>query len=182
MEEGVEIMLWQLNRTVDIGAEETDDFAHKSQNVTLPTEEDENEDEEEDEDAEEEAPATAEVCQNLYEAAGKCEDSHGFEASVWNQNDDAAAAEYENQEEQESLICDYISSLKSGTYDETGEIVVQGGTSVVGGGAKTTGGQKFALTFFILGTVGLSVYAAMLHATLMKSGKTDLSNQGGAMA
>ena len=31
-----------------------------------PTEEDENEDKEEDEDAEEEAPATAEVCQNLF--------------------------------------------------------------------------------------------------------------------
>jgi len=146
-------------------------------------EEEENDDEEEDEDedAEEEAPETAEVCRNLYEAAAKCEDSNGFEASVWNGDDDAADA-YDNQEEQEELVCDYISSLKSGTYDETGEIVVQGGTSVVGGGAKTTGGQKFALTFFILGTVGLSGYAAMLHGKLSRGGKTDLANQGGAMA
>merc|ERR1712194_178289 len=145
-----------------------------------PVEEDENEDAEEDEDAEEEAAQTADVCRNLYEAAAKCEDSHGFEASVWNADDDAAAT-YENQEEQESLVCDYISSLKSGTYDETGDIVVQGGTSVIGGGAKTTGGQKFALTFFVLGTLGLSAYAVMLHAKLVKGGKTDLSNQGGAM-
>lgn len=35
LEDGVEVVLWQLNRTVDIGAEETDDFAHKSQNVTV---------------------------------------------------------------------------------------------------------------------------------------------------
>jgi len=149
-----------------------------------PAEEDENEDEEdenEDEEAEEEAAVTTEMCQALYQTAAKCEDSHGFAASVWNGNDDAAAA-YENQEEQESLVCDYISSLKSGTYDESGEIVVQGGTSVVGGGAKTTGGQKFALTFFTLGTVGLSVYAAMLHAKLTKGGKANLANQGGAMA
>merc|ERR1712032_37764 len=80
-----------------------------------PKEEDENEDANDDA-AEEEAAETAEVCRNLYEAAGKCEGSHGFEASVWDANDDAAAAEYENQEEQESLICDYIYSLKAGTY------------------------------------------------------------------
>jgi len=148
-----------------------------------PAEENEDEDDnyDEDEDAEEEAAETTEMCRELYEMAAKCEDSHGFEASVWNGNDDAAA-EYANQEEQEELVCDYISSLKSGTYDESGEIVVQGGSSVVGGGAKTTGGQKFALTFFILGTVGLAVYAAMLHSKLTKGGKADLANQGGAMA
>lgn len=146
-----------------------------------PVEEDENEDENEDEDAEEEDPETTEMCRELYETAAKCEDSHGFEASVWNGNDDAAA-EYANQEAQEELVCDYISSLKSGTYDESGEIVVQGGSSVVGGGAKTTGGQKFALTFFVLGTIGLAAYAGSLHAKLTKGGKADLANQGGAMA
>jgi hypothetical protein len=147
-----------------------------------PAEEDENEDENEDEEQEEEEAETTEMCRELYEQAAKCEDSHGFEASVWNGNDDAAAAEYSNQEAQEELVCEYISSLKSGTYDESGEIVVQGGSSIVGGGAKTTGGQKFALTFFILGTIGLAAYAGSLHAKLTKGGKADLANQGGAMA
>merc|ERR1712019_302572 len=150
--------------------------------ISCMQEVEENEDEEEDENAEEEAPETTEMCRELYEMAAKCEDKNGFEASVWNGNDDAAAAAYENQEAQEELVCDYISSLKSGTYDESGEIVVSGGTSVIGGGAKTTGGQKFALTFFILGTVGLAVYSAMLHSKLTKGGKADLANQGGAMA
>merc|ERR1711957_978788 len=149
-----------------------------------PAEEDENEDEDDNEDEEEEeeeAAETLEMCTELYEQAAKCEDSHGFEASVWDGNDDAAA-DYANQEAQEELVCDYISSLKSGTYDESGEIVVQGGSSVSGGGARTTGGQKFALTFFVLGTVGLSGYAAMLHGKLTRGGKTDLANRGGAMA
>lgn len=146
-----------------------------------PQEEDENEDENQDENQEEEEAETLEMCRELYEQAAKCESSHGFEASVFYYNDDQAD-EYANQEAQEELVCDYISSLKSGTYDESGEIVVQGGSSIVGGGARTTGGQKFALTFFILGTIGLAAYAGTLHAKLTKGGKADLANQGGAMA
>jgi len=126
--------------------------------------------------AEEEAPEANEMCQALYEAAAKCEGEHGFQEGVENYD------EYDNQASQEGLVCDYITSLKSGTYDETGEIVISGSASTVGGGSKTTGGQKFALTFFILGTVGLAVYAAMLHSKLTKGGKADLATQGGAMA
>jgi hypothetical protein len=139
-------------------------------------------------DEEEEAPETNEMCAALYEEAAKCEDSHGFEGAFYynnnnnnNNNGDNENGWY-NQEAQEELVCDFISSLQSGTYDETGEIIISGGSSVVGGGSKTTGGQKFALTFFILGTVGLAVYSAMLHSKLTKGGKADLSTQGGAMA
>lgn len=35
LEEGVEVVMWQLNRTVDMGTEETDDFALKATNVTV---------------------------------------------------------------------------------------------------------------------------------------------------
>lgn len=151
-------------------------------------EEDENDDNNDNNNNQEEAAETTEMCRQLYEMAAKCEDEHGFEASMWNNNynnnnnNNNGENDYENQEKQEELVCDYIKSLKSGTYDESGEILVTGGTSVVGGGAKTTGGQKFALTFFILGAVGLAVYAAMLHSKLTKGGKADLANQGGAMA
>ena len=124
-----------------------------------------------------EEPEVMEVCQQLYETAAKCEKSHGFD------NGYSQYAAYENQLVQESKVCDYISSLKSGTYSEEGDIIVgSGGVTTRSGGTKPTGGQKFALTFFILGTVGLAVYAAMLHSQLTKGAKADLSKQGGAMA
>lgn len=129
----------------------------------------------EDQDQEEEEPEVQEMCETLYEAAAKCEKSHGFDDGY------AQYDAYENQVDQQEVVCDYIDSLKAGSYDESGEIVVNGGSSSIGGGAKTTGGQKFALTFFILGTVGLAAYAGMLHSKLTK-GSSGLSDQGGAMA
>jgi len=118
-----------------------------------------------------------EVCENLYISAAKCEKKHGFDDGYSNNY-----YGYENQLENEETVCDFISSLKSGTYAQDGEIVVGGSNSYHSGTTSTTGGQKFALTFFILGTVGLAVYAAMLHTNLTKSSKSDLSSQGGAMA
>jgi len=136
---------------------------------------DEDEDEADDQvdDAEKEV-RIKEVCENIYMETGKCETSHGFSPSS-SQNGGV-------QSDNEELTCSFIESLKSGTYSLDGEIVVGGTSSYTPGGTATTGGQKFALTFFILGTVGLAVYAAMLHSQLTKGGKADLSTQGGAMA
>ena len=118
----------------------------------------------------------AEVCQQLYEKAGKCESSHGFNSGyIANEN-------YQNQVQNEALVCDFISSVSAGHYDQTGEIVISGGRTTLSGSMSTSGGQKFALTFFILGSVGLAGYAAMLHQQLTKGAKADLSRQGGAMA
>jgi hypothetical protein len=155
-----------------------------------PVEEDENaqnDDQNQNNNQEQEQPQTNEMCMALYQEAAKCEDSHGFEGgyNAWNgnnNNNNNQQNAFYNQEAQEQLVCDFISSLQSGTYDESGEIIISGGSSVVGGGSKTTGGQKFALTFFILGTVGLACYSALLHSKLTKGGKADLSTQGGAMA
>lgn len=117
-----------------------------------------------------------EMCGNLYDAAGKCETKYGFANGIVNYDN------YDNQVAQEELVCDFISSLQLGTYDSSGDIVIAGGRSTIAGGVATTGGQKFALTFFILGSVGLAGYAAMLHSQLTKGAKADLSRQGGAMA
>ena len=117
-----------------------------------------------------------EVCANLYATAGKCEKVHGFDTGVY------SYYQAQNQEQNEDLVCEFIASLKSGTYSQDGEIVIGGSRAYTAGGRSTTGGQKFALTFFILGTVGLAVYAAMLHSQLTKGGNADLSSQGGAMA
>jgi hypothetical protein len=137
-------------------------------------EEDEN-DNGDDNNGEEDEIEVNEMCEALYEAAAKCEKTHGFD------NGYASYDAYANQLSQEEVVCDFIESVKAGSYDEQGEIVVNGGSGSYGGGAKTTGGQKFAMTFFVMGTVGLAVYAAMLHSKLTK-GSSGLSNQGGAMA
>jgi len=117
---------------------------------------------------------TIEMCERLYEEAAKCETPHGITDSFTNYY------MYGNQAAQEEAVCTFMKSIELGTYDEQGEIIVSGSASKTG--ANTTGGQKFALTFFILGTVGLAAYAAMLHSKLVKGGKSDLSSSGGAMA
>jgi hypothetical protein len=124
----------------------------------------------------EDADEVIDMCEQLYDEAAKCEKTHGFDDGYANYYG------YENQLAQEEVVCDFMQSLKSGTYDEEGEIIVSGASTTGRGGKSTTGGQKFALTFFILGTVGLAVYAAMLHSKLTKGAKTDLASSGGAMA
>jgi len=123
---------------------------------------------------EEEEVEVNEMCETVYEAAAKCESKYGFD-NYWKDYED-----YVNQYVQEDLVCDFISSLSGGSYDEYGEIVLSG--SVSSGGSGATGGQKFALTAFILSTVGLAVYSASLHSQVTTGGKADLSSQGGAMA
>lgn len=135
---------------------------------------------------------TAEVCRNLYEAAGKCESIHGFSAmrSYNNQNQNNGENNnqnyyqgwYENQLKNEEAVCNYMDNVQSGIYSLSGDINVVGGRSVSGGGSATTGGQKFALTFFVLGSIGMAGYAAMLHQQLTKGSKAALAQQGGAMA
>jgi len=117
-----------------------------------------------------------ELCGQLYETSGKCESTHGFADGMKTYDD------YDNQMLNEELVCNFITAVKSGTYDMTGEIVVTGGRANVASGTTTTGMQKFSLTFFILGSVGLAGYAAMMHSQLTKGAKADLSRQGGAMA
>jgi hypothetical protein len=126
---------------------------------TEPQDEDENNEGNDNQDADE----VNELCEDLYNYAAKCESVHGFI------NGYSGYEGYENQYAQEELVCDYIQSIKAGTYDEEGEINVKGASVSIGGGSRTTGGQKFAVTFFILGTVGLAAYAAVLHSKLTKA-------------
>jgi hypothetical protein len=128
---------------------------------------------------EEQAAEVNELCQQLYETSGKCEQTHGFADGMKAYDEET---NYEQQELNEELVCNFITAVKSGAYDLSGEIVVTGGKASVGGGTTTTGMQKFTLTFFILGTVALAGYAAMMHSQLTKGAKADLSRQGGAMA
>ena len=142
-----------------------------------PEEEDENaQDDDAAADEEEKEPEVLEMCEQLYEAAAKCEKTNGFDDGYANYDG------YANQLAQEEVVCDFVESLKAGSYDESGEIVVNGANSSIGGGSETTGGQKFALTFFILGTFGLAGYAAMLHSKLTKGAATGLVESTGSLA
>ena len=114
----------------------------------------------------------SEMCGQLYEASAKCEKSHGFD------NGFSGYDGYQNQVANEDVVCDFIESIGAGSYDEYGEIVVIGSNSGYYGGSKTTGGQKFALTFFILGTVGLAMYAGMLHSKLTRGSTSGLYKGG----
>jgi hypothetical protein len=121
------------------------------------------------------ADVVSEMCETLYDEAAKCELTHGFAKGY------SAYSGYENQLANEAVVCDYMQSIRSGTYDETGEIIVSGAASSRDGSAATTGGQTFALSFFVIGTIGLAIYAAVLHSKLVK-GKVNLSRAGGIMA
>lgn len=119
----------------------------------------------------------ADVCKTIYEDSAKCEASHGFASGVANANG------YENQAAQEALVCNYIDAITGGTYSEKGEIIVAGSKST-NGARKANGGQKAALTFFILGTAGLAGFAGMLHQKITKGGKSlpVVHQDGGALA
>jgi hypothetical protein len=129
---------------------------------------------------------TAEVCKTLYEAAGKCETPHSFASGISSQSD-----YYATQIANEETVCDYIGNINSGAYDESGELVVKSSKtiSIVGGTkydtVQTTGGQKFALTFFLIGTVGFVAYAAVLRHRVnqyVRKGLIAPVTRGGAMA
>lgn len=115
------------------------------------------------------------MCQQLYEESAKCEQAHGFELGYQYYNG------YDNQYSQEEIVCDFIDSIKAGSYDDYGEIVVNGASASPS--STTTSGQKFALAFFICGTMGLAFYAATLHRQLTKGVYTQgLVSQGGDLA
>jgi hypothetical protein len=113
----------------------------------------------------EDADVVTELCEQLYTDAAKCEKTHGFAGGYANYYG------YENQLAQEEAVCEYMVSLKAGTYDETGEILLTGASSRNASGPSTTGAQKLALTFFTISTVGLMLYAIMLHRQLQKRAK-----------
>jgi hypothetical protein len=112
----------------------------------------------------EDADTVTELCEQLYDDAAKCEKTHGFAGGYANYYG------YENQLAQEEAVCEFIVSLKAGTYDETGEILLTGAMSR-SAGSSTTGAQKLALCFFTLSTFALTLYAIMLHRQLQKRAK-----------
>ena len=111
-----------------------------------------------------------EMCEALYDESAKCEKTHGFD------NGYANYYGYENQLAQEGVVCDFIGSLKSGTYDEEGEIILVETKNYVRYQEIVTGGQQFALAFSILATLIVAMYAAVLRRKLARLISYDAVN------
>ena len=101
--------------------------------------------------------AVSDMCQALYEEAGKCESVHGFSGMT---NDDE---NYSSQISNEQQVCEFISKIRAGHYDQSGEIVLTGMSTYLLSGANLSDSQIFALTFFAVGCVGLVMYAMYLR-------------------
>ncbi|KAL3802183.1 hypothetical protein HJC23_001727 [Cyclotella cryptica] len=116
----------------------------------------------------------SQMCQTLYEEAGKCESIHGFATGIGSSQDN-----YATQISNEEAVCEYISTIRAGHYNQTGEIVLIG-TTYSSSLASTSDAQMFALTFFVVGSVGLAVYAVYLKRKI--SGKnSDLIKEDGVV-
>lgn len=112
------------------------------------------------------------MCEDLYRAAAKCETPYSKSTTTEDDENKGFAdpkygTRYENQLAQEEMVCGFVESLKAGTYNEYGEIFVVtedrfiGATNV----SEVKEWQISVLAFFVLGTIGLAAYAAMLHST-----------------
>jgi hypothetical protein len=108
------------------------------------------------------------VCQSLYEEAGKCESPYGF-VGMANYEED-----YSTQLSNENEVCEFISNIKAGEYDQRGEIVLTGITTYASAVSSLSDGQIFALTFFAVGSVGLVLYAVYLRRKIVANQKNAL--------
>jgi len=102
------------------------------------------------------------MCEALYDGAGKCEQTHGFDNGLANYYG------YKNQLAQEDVVCDFIGSLKSRTYDDEEEIILVETTIYDIYQETVTRGQRFALAFSILATLMVAMYAAVLRRKLAR--------------
>ncbi|KAL3906699.1 MAG: hypothetical protein SGILL_009168 [Bacillariaceae sp.] len=64
-----------------------------------------------------------EMCEKVYDEAAKCESIYGIDAFVQGNREDR---DYENQVENENVVCAYIDSLLADSYTETGDINLVG--------------------------------------------------------
>eukprot|EP00586_Coscinodiscus_wailesii_P012103 CAMPEP_0172499412 /NCGR_PEP_ID=MMETSP1066-20121228/126853_1 /TAXON_ID=671091 /ORGANISM="Coscinodiscus wailesii, Strain CCMP2513" /LENGTH=386 /DNA_ID=CAMNT_0013273147 /DNA_START=118 /DNA_END=1278 /DNA_ORIENTATION=+ len=97
----------------------------------------------------------AEFCEDLYEAAAKCETKHGFDNGLVDING------YENQIHNEYQVCNFIDSLVWESYDEKGEIMVGEVQDVVI--RQLTDVQMGALALLCLTVMSIASYALYLH-------------------
>lgn len=103
-----------------------------------------------------------EMCEELYDAAGKCETKHGISEGFMQTNREDG--NYQNQAENEAKICTFIDSLVLESYTEKGEINLNVIQDVVI--RQTTPLQKAMLTILSLSIVATLSYAVWLNRAI----------------
>jgi hypothetical protein len=89
-----------------------------------------------------------EMCQALYEDAAKCKVTHGMNSGFYD------AEDYKNQDNQETLVCDFIDVVTYGTFSSPDDFYIYGRTDR-SSSSGTSIGQKVLLVVFFFGTVRL---------------------------
>ena len=102
------------------------------------------------------------MCEELYNAAGKCETKHGISAGFMQTNREDG--NNENQANSEAKVCTFIDSLVLESYTEKGEINLNVIQDVVI--RKTTSLQKICLSILSLFIVGTLSYAVWLNRAI----------------
>jgi len=128
---------------------------------------------EEEEDTEEEGVEP--MCMVLYHLSGKCNRffnaDETYSESAGGKGGMQSSAQYANND----MVCDYIDSLKSNTYDEEGEVILNKPLSwstfksqIQAQSGAVKPGLQAGLVLSVLATVGMAVYAVVLHGLLAR--------------
>jgi hypothetical protein len=116
------------------------------------------------------------MCEELYADAAKCESKYGLDGFI---QDSREEGQYENQVENEFMVCNFIESLIWNSYTETGDINIEGEMDVII--RDMTGLQKGAVSFLMISIVGLLGAAYFLQRKIDTSfPKIDLARQSDA--
>jgi hypothetical protein len=142
---------------------------------------------------EEDENDVAPICSLLYQVSGKCNHNlvpkEQFEASSTGYYSDGVYYEtqfstmYQSaaQQQNEELVCSFIESLNSGSYDEKGQVYLTGGSTFswqhpgvfsqsqgLGQPQQMPSAMKAALAISALAATGMAIFACMLHGALAR--------------
>jgi hypothetical protein len=114
-----------------------------------------------------------EMCERVYGQAAKCETIHGIDAFVQSSREDEV---YENQVMNEVVVCEFIKSLLTDTYTETGDIYLASSSKVIF--EDVTPLQKTAFSLLSVSIVCLLLVAFFIQRQIERaSAQTDLACQ-----
>ena len=127
------------------------------------------------------------MCSMLYQLSGKCNKELTLgEYYNYNPNYNAYGEEgewdqmyqSEQQAANEENVCSFIESLRSNTYDENGQVMLESadvwknptawGREFEAESRALGGGKKFALSLLALSCAVMGVWACFLHGTLAR--------------
>lgn len=121
------------------------------------------------------------MCSMLYQLSGKCNKHLSLPTYASNTYQEAQDWEqiYQSQQQEtnEEAVCSFVESLKSRSYDEFGQVILNSGSwknptqwsyEFQAESRQLSGGQKFAITMLSFAVAVMGVWACFLHSTLAR--------------